>query len=291
MERKKLIIVRNRQHRVSGLSWKVIATLSMNAAKRKTIAEVELKIIVSEFIPTTTVQETVEETIMSVPRKIIQGTSDHVTRNKNTFVVSTRTRTFQTLGSEKFTKLSRRSIDFFCFAKIHQLFFKFDIKHVSFELQRKPENINVYATKKTIAQGMLDVALLAANATQLKNLLVVSKPRCASFPALNASCLASQNIISRELSCFSSKNNENKTFPNSFHHNNEYEDFYRLVHFPFNPQIGEAYQFYIFALTLVCLSIALQVRYDVLFLFRWKINKPEEQLVFGNVHSTIGIHA
>ncbi|XP_043286058.1 ninjurin-1-like isoform X4 [Venturia canescens] len=61
--------------------------------------------------------------------------------------------------------------------------------------QRKPENINVYATKKTIAQGMLDVALLAANATQLKNLLVV----------------------------------------------------------------GEAYQFYIFTLTLVCLSIALQI--------------------------------
>lgn len=32
---------------------------------------------------------------------------------------------------------------------------------------------NVYATKKTIAQGLLDVALLTANASQLKYLLQV----------------------------------------------------------------------------------------------------------------------
>uniref|UniRef100_T1K530 Uncharacterized protein n=1 Tax=Tetranychus urticae TaxID=32264 RepID=T1K530_TETUR len=32
-------------------------------------------------------------------------------------------------------------------------------------------DINIYATKKTIAQGMLDVALLTANASQLKYIL------------------------------------------------------------------------------------------------------------------------
>ncbi|XP_043286056.1 uncharacterized protein [Venturia canescens] len=82
-------------------------------------------------------------------------------------------------------------------------------------LWRKPENINVYATKKTIAQGMLDVALLAANATQLKNLLVV----------------------------------------------------------------GEAYQFYIFTLTLVCLSIALQVLVGILFIILGSldINRRRDQ--------------
>ncbi|XP_064487038.1 ninjurin-2-like isoform X2 [Ornithodoros turicata] len=34
-------------------------------------------------------------------------------------------------------------------------------------------NHNIYATKKTVAQGMLDVALLTANASQLKYLLQV----------------------------------------------------------------------------------------------------------------------
>lgn len=34
---------------------------------------------------------------------------------------------------------------------------------------------NVYTTKKTIAQGMLDVALLTANASQLKYLLQLGK--------------------------------------------------------------------------------------------------------------------
>lgn len=34
---------------------------------------------------------------------------------------------------------------------------------------------NVYATKKTIAQGMLDVALLTANASQLKYLLQLGR--------------------------------------------------------------------------------------------------------------------
>ncbi|XP_071039959.1 ninjurin-2 isoform X4 [Parasteatoda tepidariorum] len=38
-----------------------------------------------------------------------------------------------------------------------------------------PLDANVYATKKTIAQGLLDVALLTANASQLKYLLQAGK--------------------------------------------------------------------------------------------------------------------
>jgi len=36
-------------------------------------------------------------------------------------------------------------------------------------------NANRYATKKTIAQGMLDIALLASNASQLKYVLTVGE--------------------------------------------------------------------------------------------------------------------
>uniref|UniRef100_A0A8D8QPP6 Ninjurin-1 n=1 Tax=Cacopsylla melanoneura TaxID=428564 RepID=A0A8D8QPP6_9HEMI len=38
---------------------------------------------------------------------------------------------------------------------------------------QKPIDANRYATKKTIAQGMLDIALLTANASQLKYILQV----------------------------------------------------------------------------------------------------------------------
>ena len=41
-------------------------------------------------------------------------------------------------------------------------------------LQTAKMNVNQYATKKTIAQGMLDIALLTANASQLKFVLEVS---------------------------------------------------------------------------------------------------------------------
>jgi len=36
-------------------------------------------------------------------------------------------------------------------------------------------NANLYATKKTVAQGMLDIALLTANASQLKYVLQVGE--------------------------------------------------------------------------------------------------------------------
>ncbi|XP_039287619.1 ninjurin-2 isoform X4 [Nilaparvata lugens] len=39
--------------------------------------------------------------------------------------------------------------------------------------EEKPLDANRYATKKTIAQGMLDIALLTANASQLKYILQV----------------------------------------------------------------------------------------------------------------------
>lgn len=40
-------------------------------------------------------------------------------------------------------------------------------------VQGKPLDANKYATKKTIAQGMLDIALLTANASQLKYVLQI----------------------------------------------------------------------------------------------------------------------
>lgn len=44
-----------------------------------------------------------------------------------------------------------------------------------FVLQLKSMDANRYATKKTIAQGMLDIALLTANASQLKYILQVGQ--------------------------------------------------------------------------------------------------------------------
>ena len=41
-------------------------------------------------------------------------------------------------------------------------------------MQGKTLDANRYATKKTVSQGMLDVALLTANASQLKYVLQVS---------------------------------------------------------------------------------------------------------------------
>lgn len=42
-------------------------------------------------------------------------------------------------------------------------------------MQMKSMDANRYATKKTIAQGMLDIALLTANASQLKYILQVGQ--------------------------------------------------------------------------------------------------------------------
>ena len=41
--------------------------------------------------------------------------------------------------------------------------------------QIKGLNLNSYASKKSIAQGLLDIALVVSNATQLKNILTVGE--------------------------------------------------------------------------------------------------------------------
>lgn len=51
----------------------------------------------------------------------------------------------------------------------HANFFKF----FYLSLQMKGLDANRYATKKTVAQGMLDIALLTSNASQLKYVLQV----------------------------------------------------------------------------------------------------------------------
>ncbi|EDW24942.1 GL24423 [Drosophila persimilis] len=48
-------------------------------------------------------------------------------------------------------------------------------KSVKYAWQMKAMDANRYATKKTIAQGMLDIALLTANASQLKYILQVGE--------------------------------------------------------------------------------------------------------------------
>ena len=55
------------------------------------------------------------------------------------------------------------------------LFFFFQTANTEPSTKSGALDPNVYATKKTIAQGLLDVALLTANASQLKYLLQVGK--------------------------------------------------------------------------------------------------------------------
>ena len=57
----------------------------------------------------------------------------------------------------------------------------------------KPLDANRYATKKTIAQGMLDIALLTANASQLKYILQVG-PRH-EFYSLMLGLIATSMIL------------------------------------------------------------------------------------------------
>lgn len=60
-----------------------------------------------------------------------------------------------------------RKTDLFLFA-VH-----LQAQTVPFGKMRRPLNINHYATKKSAAQSMLDVALLMANSSQLKTVLFV----------------------------------------------------------------------------------------------------------------------
>ncbi|KAK3880505.1 hypothetical protein Pcinc_014996 [Petrolisthes cinctipes] len=56
---------------------------------------------------------------------------------------------------------------------------------------KKPLDFNLYATKKTVAQGMMDIALLTANANQLRYVLEVGK-----FGQLTARYYISLTLIS-----------------------------------------------------------------------------------------------
>lgn len=47
--------------------------------------------------------------------------------------------------------------------------------HAGYTTVRKPVDLNVYATKKTVAKGMLDLALLTSNANQLRYVLEVGE--------------------------------------------------------------------------------------------------------------------
>ncbi|XP_015915746.2 ninjurin-1 isoform X2 [Parasteatoda tepidariorum] len=53
---------------------------------------------------------------------------------------------------------------------------------------RKPLDNNVYSTKKTVAQGMMDIALLTANASQLKLLLKYNQDKSPIF-FIHVSCI------------------------------------------------------------------------------------------------------
>lgn len=59
---------------------------------------------------------------------------------------------------------------------LYYTFFIFNVEiRFVFLFQMKAMDANRYATKKTIAQGMLDIALLTANASQLKYILQVGE--------------------------------------------------------------------------------------------------------------------
>ncbi|CAH1181944.1 unnamed protein product [Phyllotreta striolata] len=67
------------------------------------------------------------------------------------------------------------------------------------EIVRKTLDVNKYATKKTIAQGLLDVALLTANASQLKYILQVGEKH--EFYALMLSLISISIVLQIVQAC------------------------------------------------------------------------------------------
>ena len=63
--------------------------------------------------------------------------------------------------------------DVICERPLNRFSFNSLLTFFQYFFQRKALDANRYATKKTIAQGLLDVALLTANASQLKYVLQV----------------------------------------------------------------------------------------------------------------------
>ncbi|XP_067132119.1 ninjurin-A-like [Centruroides vittatus] len=79
----------------------------------------------------------------------------------------------------------------------------------------KPMDVNLYATKKSVAQGMLDIALLTSNASQLRYLL--QEPKNASY-YIAIVCLSisiTLQIVVGILLLFNAKYNINKTHQQS----------------------------------------------------------------------------
>lgn len=74
-------------------------------------------------------------------------------------------------------------------------------------------DMNLYATKKSIAQGMMDIALLTANASQLKHLLHEG-PEANRFYGLTVACVAlsiALQVMVGILLIFNGRYNINKT--------------------------------------------------------------------------------
>lgn len=74
-------------------------------------------------------------------------------------------------------------------------------------------DMNLYATKKSIAQGMMDIALLTANASQLKHLLHEG-PEANRFYTLTVTCVALSiglQVLVGVLLIFNGRYNINKT--------------------------------------------------------------------------------
>lgn len=74
-------------------------------------------------------------------------------------------------------------------------------------------DMNLYATKKSIAQGMMDIALLTANASQLKHLLHEG-PEANRFYTLTVTCVAlsiALQVLVGVLLIFNGRYNINKT--------------------------------------------------------------------------------
>lgn len=74
-------------------------------------------------------------------------------------------------------------------------------------------DMNLYATKKSIAQGMMDIALLTANASQLKHLLHEG-PEANRFYGLTVACVALSiglQVMVGILLIFNGRYNINKT--------------------------------------------------------------------------------
>lgn len=74
------------------------------------------------------------------------------------------------------------------------------IMSTKFHIPMSAMDVNLYSTKKTVAQGMLDIALLSANASQLK--FVVNQGSERSFYYANLSVIIISIFLQIVTGCF-----------------------------------------------------------------------------------------